>query len=411
MKNIPIMIPYFSEDEISNIADVLKSGWVAQGPKVTDFENAVAAHEKVGFGIGTTSCTTALHLALVAMGIGEGDDVIVPSFTFIATANAVTYTGATPILVDIDENTFNISIQSVLKKIEEGYTRNSAKNVFENKKTGNALKAIIPVHLFGLCANIPEINRIAQEYKLLVLEDAACALGAKIGEIHQGGFGNPSCLSFHPRKSITTGEGGMVLTDNKELADRIKILRTHGASVSAANRHKKGGYLLPDFDELGFNYRMTDIQAAVGIAQIKKFDWITEERRKKVRKYNNLLKEIAWIKTPTEPEGYFHTYQSYVCMINTEALRCKTTEDANEFRNQMMEKLEENGIATRQGTHAVHLLNYYKNKYNLATDYCINAYKADKLSLTLPLYVQMNDDDQEYVVDNIKKITNQFEGR
>jgi perosamine synthetase len=408
MRKIPVMIPYFSGEETEAVEKVLQSGWVAQGPKVAEFEHMVAEHEGSLYGVATTSCTTALHLALLAMGIGTGDEVLIPSFTFIATANALLYTGAIPVMADIDTATYNISLSSIKQRIEEQYQWEGSYLI--NNATGNVLKAIIAVNLFGLCANIPAINEIARQYHLLVLEDSACALGAKIGDIHQGGFGNPSCLSFHPRKSITTGEGGMVLSNNDEFAALLATLRSHGASVSEINRHNKGGFLLPDFNMLGYNYRMTDIQAAIGIAQMKKLDWIINERRNRAQIYDKLLSACDWLTAPVAPDGYYHSYQSYVCMLEPEELGFKNIEETNEFRNHLMLALEEIGISTRQGTHAVHTLGYYRDRFSLASEHCINSYRADRLSLTLPLYVQMSEEDQIYVIEQIVNLKKSLKG-
>ena len=403
MRKIPVTKPYFTDEEGDLVNTVLQSGWVAQGPKVSEFEKAIAAHEHIAEGVATTSCTTALHLAMFAQGLVTGMDAIVPSFTFVATSNSVVATGATPILVDIKKETFNIDTDKVLQIIETKYKKEN--NSLINKETGNILWGIIPVHEFGLCCNIHAVNEIAKAYHLSIIEDAACALGASIDGIHQGGFGNTSCVSFHPRKSITTGEGGMILTDNPLLAKRLRELRTHGSTVSADARDKGKGFLLPEFNEAGFNYRMTDIQAAVGLAQINKLDHIISEKRKRATLYNDLIKKkLPELVTPIEPKGYFHTYQSYVCMLNIERLGISSVCVGGDYRNKLLAKLEEIGIATRQGTHAVHLLGYYKNRFGFAPDDYPNAYVCDHLSITLPLYVQMTDDDQEYVVDTIRKV-------
>lgn len=402
MKKYPVTKPYFDKEELSLISDSLDSGWVAQGPKVTAFEKEVAIHEGVAEGVATTSCTTSLHLAMVAQGLGGGMDAIAPAFTFVATENAITMTGATPVMVDIDRKTFNIDISALQKTIEEKYILKGGR--LFNKNSGNVLWGIVPVHEFGLCCDIYSINRMAKEYNLQVIEDAACALGAKIGEIHQGAFGNTSCISFHPRKSITTGEGGMVLTDDATLAKRMRELRTHGSTVSADARDKAHGFLLPEFPEAGYNYRMTDIQGAMGLAQIKKLDYIIEEKRKTASCYHELIaKMLPELVTPIEPEGYFHTYQSYVCMLNETYLGCSSIEDGGKYRNALLEKLEEVGIATRQGTHAVHMLGYYKNKFGYLPEDYSNAYACDRLSITLPLYVGMTFEDREYIVDTIRK--------
>lgn len=403
MKKIPVTIPYFTKDELKGVEKVLASGWVAQGPTVAKFEDAIAQHEKVEHGVATTSCTSALHLAMVAMGLQEGMDAIAPSFTFVATANAIVQTGATPVLVDIHQETFNIDVDKVREKIEQDYVQQDGKLV--NKKTGNILWGIVPVHEFGLCCDILKVNELAKKYNIKVIEDAACALGAKIGETHEGGFGNPSCISFHPRKSITTGEGGMVLTDDATMAKKMKELRTHGSTVSADARHQGKGFLLPEFNEAGYNYRMTDIQGAIGLAQVEKFDYIIEEKRKKAERYNKLIHEmIPELITPTVPEGYFHTYQSYVCMLNLKELHLESTEEGGEYRNMLLQKLEDIGIATRQGTHAVHMLGYYRNRFGYVPEDLPNAYACDHLSITLPLYIQMTDEDQEYVVQKIREL-------
>lgn len=405
MNKYPVTKPYFDEEEFLLISDSLNSGWVAQGPKVTAFEKEVAAHEGVAEGVATTSCTTSLHLAMVAQGLGEGMDAIAPAFTFVATENAITMTGATPVMVDIDRETFNIDVNALQKIMEDQYILKGDQLL--NKKSGNVLWGIVPVHEFGLCCDIYSINRMAKEYHLQVIEDAACALGAKIGETHQGAFGNTSCVSFHPRKSITTGEGGMILTDDTVLARRMRELRTHGSTVSADARDKSHGFLLPEFPEAGYNYRMTDIQGAMGLAQIKKLDYIIGEKRKAAANYNDLIaKNLPEFIMPVEPEGYFHTYQSYVCMLNENYLGFSTIEAGGNYRNALLQKLEEMGIATRQGTHAVHTLGYYKNKFGYLPEDYDNAYACDRLSITLPLYVGMTIEDQEYIVDMIRKTMN-----
>lgn len=398
MKKIPVMIPYIGEEEKNEVEKVLESGWVAQGPKVREFEEKASNYENTKYGIATTSCTTAIHLALISMGVGKGQDVIVPAFTFIATPNAVTYTGATPILVDVKPTTYNINTDEIKKTIENQYEYVNGELI--NKQTKNKLTVLLPVNLFGLCADLPQINEIAKKYNLKVLEDSACAFGSKIGDKFESEFGNPTVLSFHPRKSITTGEGGMILTNDEDIYNKASKLRSHGASVSEVARHKNAGYLLPDFDELGYNYRMTDIQAAVGVAQIGKMTYITEKRREKADYYRKLLEKVDFINSPVVPDNYYHTYQSFVCMIDNEKLNLDI-EEASEFRNNLMQKLEENGIATRVGTHAIHMLGYYKEKFNYNSEDFYGAYKADKLSITLPLYVQMEKEDQEYVINKI----------
>ena len=305
-------------------------------------------------------------------------------------------------MVDIQQETFNIDVDEVRTYIRNHYEKRADSII--NKQTGHVLWGIVPVHEFGLCCDILEINRLAKEYRLKVIEDGACALGAKIADTHQGNFGNPSCVSFHPRKSITTGEGGMILTNDHALAKRMRELRTHGSTVSADSRHQGKGYLLPEFHEAGYNYRMTDIQAAVGMAQVGKLDCIIEEKRKRAKIYDALIAQyIPEFITPYVPQGYYHTYQSYVCMLNLQALRMRSTAEGGRYRNILLRKLEDAGIATRQGTHAVHMLGYYRNRFGYRPEDLPNAYACDHLSVTLPLYVQMTDEDQEYIVQTIRK--------
>ena len=376
---IPITKPFFDEEEKKAVCAVLDSGWVVQGSKVAEFERLVSEYVGAKFAKASTSCTTSLHLALLALGIGKGDEVLVPSFTFIASANAIEYTGAKPVFVDIDLNTFNIDAQ----KVEE---------CLERDKT-HSVKAIIPVHLFGLCADMKRIMELAREYHLFVVEDAACALGSLYNGKHAGTFGDASCFSLHPRKIVTTGEGGMLTTNKLEIATNVERLRNHGATVSDKTRHDMGVSLLSDYDVLGWNYRMTDLQGAIGVVQMHKLSWIIEKRVEKAKRYDEELKGLSWLKTPYVPDSYRHTYQSYVTLVQS-----------NELRNQVMATLAEKGIATRQGTHAVHTLNYYKNKYNLKDEDYPNSLAVDRLSMTLPLYPQMTDDEQDYVINQLKAI-------
>ena len=389
---IPITKTVFDGCEKELITKPLESGWVVQGPYVNRFQEMFKEWVDSKYAFATTSCTTALHLALEALEIGRGDKVIVPSFTYIATANAVEYTGAEVVFCDIDLRTFNIDenlLEDIIKK-------------------DSSIKAIIPVNLFGLCANMPKIMEIAKKYNLKVIEDSACGFDAYIESKHSGTFGDIGCFSFHPRKSISTGEGGMLITDNEEIAKKVSILRDHGATKSDLERHKKGGSLLPDFTLRGFNYRMTDFQGAIGVCQMKKAKYIVDGRRKVAKKYDEALKEIDFLIPPFIPENYKHGYQSYVCLFtNGEDISNLTKEKIDKInikRNIFMQELERRGIATRQGTHAVHTLSYYKNRYNLKDEDYLMSYAADRLSIALPLYAEMSDEEFIYVIKNIKEV-------
>jgi dTDP-4-amino-4,6-dideoxygalactose transaminase len=254
---------------------------------------------------------------------------------------------------------------------------------------------------------MPKIIKIAEDYNLKVVEDSACAFDSWIGNKHAGTFGDVGCFSFHPRKAICTGEGGMLITSDKDISDTVKSLRDHGAEKSDLQRHKeKGGSLLPEFKMRGYNYRMTDIQGAIGVCQMKKADYIMSGRKRIARKYNEALKPFSFLKTPFVPENFTHGYQSYVCLFSDvpiEELNFAKVQKLNLLRNTFMEKLEENGIATRQGTHAVHTLAYYKQKYGLQDEDYFYSYAADRLSITLPVYADMTDEEFDYVIKNIRE--------
>ncbi len=395
---IPITRPYLDDSEKKATAAVLESGWLVQGPRVAEFERMISEYSGVRYAFAATSCTTALHLALVALGIGPRDEVIVPSFTFIATANSIEYTGARPVFIDIDLNTFNIDVNKL-----EDYLKKAGKR-------GAKVKAIMPVHLFGLCVDMDALMQLAKQYNLHVIEDAACALGSFYKQKHAGTFGDAGCFSFHPRKPITTGEGGMVITNNPEIAAKVQSLRDHGAAVSDLARHDKNGSILPAYKMCGYNYRMTDIQGAIGVEQMKKLPWIVDKRIKKATIYDEQLKGISWLQTPLVPLGYIHSYQSYVTLIREPKSKKLTIEKVDEltlFRNEIMAKFEEKGIATRQGTHAIHTLNYYKQKYDLRDEDYFNSFAADRLSMALPLYPQMTNEEQEHVINQLKLIKHQ----
>lgn len=393
--NIPITKAIFDKEEELAIIEPLKTGWVVQGPNVARFENKFADFCEVDYAKAVSSCTTALHLALVALGIGKGDKVVVPSFTYVASANAVEYTGAEVVFCDIDLRTFNIDIA----KLENILAKDPA------------IKAIMPVNLFGLCANLPAISQLAKNYSnnstIHIIEDSACGFDAWIGNQHSGTFGDIGCFSFHPRKAITTGEGGMLITNNQNIFNQVKQLCDHGAAKSDLERHKeKGGSLLPDFTMRGYNYRMTDFQGALGVCQMRKAKKIMDGRRQVASWYDNALSEISELITPHGPENYKHGYQSYVCLFsNGDGLKNLTKEKIDKLnirRNQFMDKLEQAGIATRQGTHAVHTLSYYKDRYQLNEEDYLMSYAADRLSITLPVYADMTQDEFKYVIKNIK---------
>jgi dTDP-4-amino-4,6-dideoxygalactose transaminase len=376
-RNIPISQPSMGIEEWEALRKPIETGWITQGPFVAEFEKLFAEKHNVRHAIAVSNCTTALHLALLALGIGPGDEVIVPAYTWVSTANAVLYCGAKPVFVDIDLNTFNIDIG----KIEEKITENT--------------KAIIPVHLFGLCADVPEIRKRWPALK--VVEDGACAAGAAINGIPAGSLGDIGCFSFHPRKSVTTGEGGMLTTNNDELAERLNRLRNHGASISEEQRHKgPRPYILPAFDIIGYNYRMTDLQGALGVVQLKKIERFIEERQRWANFYKSELKSVSWLKTPVTPEGYKHGWQSYVLLVDEKNAPMK--------RNELMEYLLNRGISTRPGTHAVHMLEAYRKMFNFLPDDYPESRKANDLTMAIPLHNRMKDEDYHFVAQTLKEL-------
>jgi dTDP-4-amino-4,6-dideoxygalactose transaminase len=382
---IPIAKTLFTEKEFENIKVPLKSGWVVQGPFVKEFEEKWCKFTGAKNSIAVTSCTTALHLSLAALGIKAGDEVIVPSFTWIATANVVEYLNAKPVFCDIEIDTYNIN-PSLIESLITSKT-----------------KAIIPVHLFGLSAKMKEINEIASKHNLLVIEDAACGFASKYFGKHVGNLGNTGCFSFHPRKAITTGEGGMITTNNNKLAEKIRAMRDHGATTTDYQRHIGAKpYLLPDFPYLGYNYRMTDIQASIGVTQMDRADWIYEKRNSLAKKYDKELKNISWIKTPFHNKDFVHGYQSYVCLFQPEKITLENVFEINKKRNDFMDYLQSKEISTRPGTHAVHLLTYYKDKYDIKPRNFPNSLIADHCSVAFPLYPSMSEEEFNYIISSIQ---------
>ncbi len=385
MTRIPITKPDFDASDREAVLKPLDSGWVVQGPFVRQFEEQFSAFTGAACSVATSSCTTALHLAVRCLNLKPGDEVIVPAFTWISTANVVEYAGARPVFCDIDLATFNL----------DGH-------LLEALVTPRTV-GIIPVHLFGQCANMDAILALARRRGLWVVEDAACGLGARQRGRHAGTFGEVGCFSFHPRKSITTGEGGMLTTPSPVVDRLARSLRDHGGSVSDLERHTAGGApLLGGFEHLGYNYRMTDIQAALGCSQLARAERMLKERAACAHVYDAELAGVSWLRTPIVPEGDVHGYQAYVCLFRPETPTPDNAERLHARRNAVMQRLDARGISTRQGTHAPVLLAYYANKYDLRPDQFPNAYLADRLSLALPLYSGMTEADQDCVCAAIR---------
>lgn len=378
-RSIAISLPFTGEAEWQAVREPIFSGWLTQGPKVAAFEKAFSDRHQVPYALAASSCTTALHLILSALGIGPGDEVLVPAFTWVATANVVIYCGAAPVFVDVCPDSYNIDPEKIRARL--------------TPKT----KAIIAVHLFGRCADIDAIRAAAPG--LPIIEDAACAAGSSYRGRSAGSLGVAAAFSFHPRKSITTGEGGMVTTEDPDLAEKINCLRNHGASISEEQRHNgPHPYLLPDFNLLGFNYRMTDLQGAIGSVQLQKLDQFIAEREQWASFYTEKLADLPWLKTPTKPHGDIHGWQSYVCTVVETSARVP--------RNEIMERLQNDwGISTRPGTHAVHQLGYYRERFGLKPEDYPVARDCDRYTLAIPLHNRMSPEDYSYVVEALHSVT------
>lgn len=372
---IPVAKPYFDENEERAAAEAIRSGWVVQGPRTMEFERMVAERVGAKYALATSNCTTALHLALLALGIGAGDEVLVPSYSFIATANSVLHAGATPVFVDIDARTYNMDPQ----RIEEKITPRT--------------KAMMPVHQIGLAADIDTIQDIACKHNLVVLEDAATIIGGTYKDKPIGAHSRAVCFSFHPRKAITTGEGGMVTTNDPDVAHMVEMLRSHGANVSDYARHGAGKVIIEQYPVLGYNYRLTDIQGAVGVEQMKKLDWILRRRLDIARQYNQAFADLDFIETPYEPPYAKHTYQSYCLRI---------AHNAPKTRDEIMEAMQAAGIATRRGVMAAHLEPFYINTFGRVSLPITE--EATRSTILLPIYAQMTEQEVETVITTFRQI-------
>jgi len=373
---IPVARPFVGSEEETAVLEVLRSGWMTQGPRVAEFEKQFAEYVGAKHAIAVSSCTTALHMALIAAGIKAGDEVLCPSLSFIATANSIQYVGATPVFVDIDPTTFNLDPN----RIEESITPRT--------------RAILVVHQIGLPAALNEILDIARRRNLIVIEDAACAIGAA----YQGQrVGLPhafmACFSFHPRKILTTGEGGMLTTSDENVAKRMRSLRQHAMGTSDLARNKSSTILSESYDEVGYNYRMTDMQAAIGMVQLRRVDGFLERRRALAQRYSKELGQLGWLTPPREPSECRHNYQSYMARL---------AKDAPISRDALMQGLLDRGVSSRRGIMASHReLPYQDPKWDKVL---VETNKATDESIILPLFHQMTEDEQTYVIECIREI-------
>ena len=338
---------------IDGIKAVLETGFLVQGKTVERFESLVAGYVGRRHSVAVNSGTSAIYCAIVAAGVGEGDEVIVPDFTFPATANAVVNAGAVPVLADIDPATFNLAPGALEARISE------------------RTRAVLPVDLFGLAADLNSIDRLCRGRGILLLEDSACALGSELGGRKCGSFGLASVFSFHPRKLVTTGEGGMVLTDDDEIARRCRLLRNHGMERSGEG---------VDFVLAGSNMRMNELEACIGVTQMESLDARIERRREIASLYHRLLSDLPGVRCPVEPETCRHSYQAYVIML----------EDHID-RTALIEGMLAEGVETGIGTYAVHSQFFYRELLGLKPGSLPDSYRAYNQSLALPIYASMEE--------------------
>lgn len=370
---IPVIRPWLGEEEAAAAAAAVASGWIAQGPRVAQFEEGFAAHVGAAHAVAVSSCTAALHLAMVAIGAGPGDEVIVPSLSFIATANAVRYVGAQPVFADVELGTQNLTAETVEAHLTD------------------RTRAVIVVDQAGVPADLDAIHAVCEPRGVTVVEDAACAAGSVYRGRPVGAGAWLATFSFHPRKLLTTGEGGMIVTSDAALAARLRRLREHGMDVSAADRHNSSQPVIERYVEVGFNFRMTDIQAAIGLVQLGRLSALVARRRELAQRYTRLLSGMAGMQTVRDPDYGSANYQSFWLLL---------PQDAAVTRDELLRLLAESGISARRGIMAAHLEPAYAG---CAAGPLPVTERLTADTLILPLFHEMTEAEQDLVVSVLSR--------
>jgi dTDP-4-amino-4,6-dideoxygalactose transaminase len=367
---IPISRLSLGVAESAAAAEIIQSGWIAQGKRTEEFERLVADYVGSRHAIAVSSATTGIHLALIAAGVKPGDEVICPSYSFIATANAIVYANAIPVFVDIDRQTYNIEPSAIEAAITPRTT------------------AILPVSQVGLAANLDEIKQIARKHGLIVVEDAAPSLGAKIGDRFVGSISDFTVFSFDARKILTTGEGGIITTNDDDAARRLRAMRAHSASASMLSRHTSSNVVLEHYPELGYNYKMTDIAAAIGVVQMGRVEEFVAERRRLASRYMELLADEDKIELPYEPTGYRHVFQSFTVRLRS-----------NHSQLFVMQEMAKDAVATRRVI-ACHLEGIYRRQQ--PDLFLPESEAACHRTLLLPMFVGLSESEQDLVVQSLR---------
>ncbi len=374
--------PLIGEEEIREVVDTLRSGWLSTGPKTQQFEREFSAYVGASHALATNSCTAAMHLSLIASGLGPGDEVIVPTMTFAATANVVEHTGARPVFVDVGRRSFNIDPGDVERKITP------------------RTRAIIPVHFAGLPCGLDDLLEIARRHRLVIIEDAAHAVGSMYRGRKIGSIGNYTCFSFYVTKNLVTAEGGMITSENGEAIDRMRIMSLHGMDLGAWQRYSKQGNRHYQVVFPGFKYNMTDIAASIGLHQLRKLDTFIEIRRRYAEIYTGAFSELDTVILPPDSEADRNSWHLYPLMVRPEMLTAG--------RDEIIEEINRANVGVGIHFRALHLMEYYRRKYDYQLGDCPRAEFISERVFSLPLSPRLSEEEVSYIIDVVREVLGNF---